>query len=54
MAEAILQSFDSALQVFLAGTKPANAVHPLAVEVMQEIGIDISSARPKSVSEFLG
>ncbi len=30
-----------------SGTAPAAAVNPLAVEVMREVGIDISSARPK-------
>jgi arsenate reductase len=30
-----------------AGTHPANAVHPLAVRVMAEAGVDISGARPK-------
>jgi arsenate reductase (thioredoxin) len=35
-----------------AGTDPADAVHPLAVQAMAELGIDISSQRPKSVSAF--
>jgi arsenate reductase len=52
MAEGFLRSFDPELEVFSAGTKPAAAVHPLAVAVMQEEGIDISGNRPKSVDEF--
>jgi arsenate reductase len=36
-----------------AGTSPAASVHPLAVRVMAEVGIDISNAVPKSVSAFL-
>ena len=36
------------------GTEPAERVHPLAVEVMAEKGIDISEQRPKHVREFLG
>jgi arsenate reductase (thioredoxin) len=36
-----------------AGSKPAGFVHPLAIQVMAEIGIDISEQRSKSVSEFL-
>ncbi len=36
-----------------AGSKPAGHVHPLAVQVMKEIGIDISSHRSKSMNEFL-
>lgn len=37
-----------------AGTEPAGYVHPLAVQAMAEVGIDISGARSKSVSEFMG
>ncbi|MDG6996392.1 MAG: hypothetical protein JRN52_10765 [Nitrososphaerota archaeon] len=34
-----------------AGTFPAKQVNPLVVKAMKEKGIDISSARPKSVTE---
>jgi arsenate reductase len=55
MAEAILRRLaGDEYEVHSAGTHPAEAVHPLAVEVMQEVGIDISSQRPRHVSEFLG
>jgi arsenate reductase len=37
-----------------AGTNPKDRVHPLAVKVMSEIGIDISAQRPRGVEEFLG
>jgi arsenate reductase len=40
-------------EVFSAGTKPAS-VRPEAIEVMREIGIDISSHHSKSVEEFVG
>lgn len=53
MAEGILRSFDRTLEVYSAGTKPAQVVHPLAVLVMKEIGIDVSSNKPKNVEEFL-
>jgi arsenate reductase len=33
-----------------AGTKPASAVDPRAIEVMREVGIDISAARPKALT----
>ena len=36
-----------------AGTKPAAAVHPLAVRVMAEVGIDISGGRPQQVNAYL-
>lgn len=37
-----------------AGMDPKPEVHPLAIEVMREIGIDISQHRPKNIKEFLG
>jgi arsenate reductase len=37
---------------FSAGTKPAGYVHPLAVQVMAELHIDISGQRSKSADEF--
>jgi len=52
MAEGFLRSFDSSLEVFSAGTKPAQSVHPLAVKVMREEWIDLSLHKPKSVDEF--
>jgi arsenate reductase len=54
MAEGILRSLDPGLDVFSAGTLPAARVHPLAVRVMKEIGVDISAAVPKSVDRFTG
>jgi len=36
-----------------AGSHPAGAVHPLAVRVMVEAGVDISGARPKHWGPFL-
>ncbi len=53
MAEGILKSFDNSLEIFSAGTHPANEVNPYAVFVMKEIGIDISSNKPKHVDQFL-
>jgi arsenate reductase (thioredoxin) len=40
--------------VHSAGTKPDVRVHPLAVRVMAEAGIDISAHRPKDIKEYLG
>lgn len=37
-----------------AGTQPAGFVHPFAVQVMAELGIDITAHRPKSAAEFRG
>ena len=36
-----------------AGSQPAGHVHPMAVEVMKEIDIDISSHTSKNLNEFL-
>lgn len=53
MAEAFLHSFNPELKVFSAGTKPAEFVHPFAIKVMAEAGIDISQNKPKPVEMFL-
>lgn len=37
---------------YSAGTQPSGYVHPQAIEVMQELGIDISDQTSKSVDEF--
>ena len=37
-----------------AGTDPAERVHPIAIEVMAEKGIDIEGSEPKNVSQYLG
>jgi arsenate reductase (thioredoxin) len=36
-----------------AGTSPAERVHPEVVEVMKEVGIDLSSARPQKLTPEL-
>ena len=53
MAEAFLQSFDSNVIVFSAGTKPEDKVDDMAIAVMLEIGIDISHKIPKSVEKYI-
>lgn len=53
MAEAFLKSFDGGLEVYSAGTNPAVKVHPKAVQVMKEVGIDISANKTKTVDHFL-
>lgn len=40
-------------EVFSAGARKTY-VHPVTVEIMKEIGIDISKQRSKSVKEFSG
>ena len=53
MAEGFLKSFDSQLEIYSAGTNPSGQVHPKAIEVMSELGIDLSKNFPKSVDQFL-
>lgn len=54
LAEGILQAAaGESLNVQSAGSKPAGYVHPLAIQVMQEIGIDVSGHRSKHLDEFL-
>ena len=54
LAEGILRAAAGGLvDVQSAGSKPAGYVHPLAIGVMKEIGIDISGHRSKHLGEFL-
>jgi arsenate reductase len=53
MAEGFLKSFDKDLEVFSAGTAPSDRVHPKAVLVMQELGIDLSDHRPQKVDDYM-
>jgi len=54
MAHGFLQSFDSSLTVRSAGTEASGMLNPKAVEVMKEIGIDISHHTSDSVDLYLG
>jgi arsenate reductase len=54
MAEAIVNTrIGDSWQAFSAGTKPAGNIHPLTVEVLEEIGIK-HSGKPKNASTFYG
>jgi arsenate reductase (thioredoxin) len=53
MAEGLVNHFlGEKWEAYSAGTQPAGYVHPLAVQVMAELGIDISGNRSKSTDEF--
>jgi arsenate reductase len=54
MAHGFLQSFDSSLQVFSAGTQASGKLNEQAVEVMKEAGIDISHHTSDPISRYLG
>ncbi len=53
MAEGFLKSFDMDLEVYSAGTNPAEKVNPFAIKAMQEIGIDISIGIAENVDKYL-
>ena len=54
LAEGILRSESRGLfEVVSAGSKPSGYVHPLAIRVMQEIGIDLSGHTSKHMDRFL-
>jgi arsenate reductase (thioredoxin) len=53
MAEAFLRRFaGDSFAVESAGLEPAEAVNPLVVEAMAELGFDLSGRRPQSVFEL--
>ncbi len=54
MAHGILQSFDSNLTVRSAGTEATGKLNPKAVEVMKEVGVDISHHTSDSVDLYIG
>ena len=53
MAEAYLKSLNPSLEVYSAGTKPGQQVHPKAIQVMAEKGLNLNDRHPKSVDEFI-
>jgi len=53
MAEGLARHYGSdVLEVYSAGTHPAEAVNPHAIAVLKEIGIDIGSHRPKLLEDI--
>jgi arsenate reductase len=55
MAAAFFTCFadPSRAQATSAGTHPAEHIHPEVIEVMQEVGIDLSASHPQRLSEDL-
>ena len=54
MAEGLLRNLaPAAYESLSAGSRPAEAVHPMAIAGMQELEIDISAQQPKSIEVFL-
>jgi len=55
MAEGFVRKYHGdQFNVHSAGTSPKDEVHPLAVEAMNEVGVDIATHRPKDLTAFLG
>lgn len=54
LGEGVLRAVAGDLfEVVSAGSQPSGYVHPMAIEAMAEIGIDISAHRSKHMKEFL-
>ncbi len=53
MAEGFLKLLAPEYEIYSAGTKPSREVHPKAIDVMKEYGIDLSKNSPKNVDQFL-
>lgn len=53
IAQGWLKTINPSLNVYSAGTHPQKEVNPLAIKVMKESGVDISSQKPKNVDEYL-
>jgi arsenate reductase (thioredoxin) len=54
MAEAIVKNMDKTLDVYSAGLHPEPEVDPFAIQVMNEIGIDISQNNPVNYQKYEG
>lgn len=50
MAEGFLRKFAPHLDVISAGTKPKSQLIPNVIDVMKEIGIDITEQKPKELT----
>ena len=52
MAEGFFREYASEnYEPLSAGTKPTSKINPMAIQVMEEVGIDISKQRPKDLTE---
>ncbi len=54
MAEGVLrQAAGDMMEVYSAGSHPAGYVHPMAIEVMAELGIDLSGHQSESLDRYM-
>jgi arsenate reductase (thioredoxin) len=55
MAEGFLREFaEDHFEVMSAGVNPGEEIHPYAMRVMEEVGIDISDQYPKGLRTYMG
>jgi len=55
MAEAFFNKLSKTGRAMSAGTVPDERIHPYTVQVMEEVGIDVSQQKPKLLtSEMIG
>ena len=53
MAQGFAEAFGKGrVEVYSAGSRPASQINPLAIEVMNEKGIDLSSRIPKGLNDL--
>ena len=52
MAEAILRTYDKNMNIHSAGLDPADHISPLAIEVLNEIGIILKPQVPEHYSKY--
>jgi len=53
MAEAFFNSLSKKAKAISAGTDPDKKIHPWTIEVMKEVGIDVSQQKPKLLFDEL-
>ena len=49
MAQAFFERLAPRLRAASGGSSPAAAVHPIVIDVMREVGIDLAGRKPKKV-----
>ena len=50
IAEAFFRKYAPQFDVISAGTQPSSQLNPIVVQVMNEVGIDISTQKPKELT----
>ncbi len=54
MAEAYLTRHLPGRDIYSAGSQPVDQIHPMTVEVLQEVGFDLTGKKPKHLRDYLG